>query len=91
MMVRWAETAADDLEQIGLYLKENNPSFAHSTVLRIYEAVQSLRQFPNRGRFGHIEDTRELIVPRLPYIIVYQVSPKVVHVLRIVHGAERQQ
>jgi toxin ParE1/3/4 len=85
----WTVTAADDLEQIALYLKANDPAFAHSTVVKIYEAVP-LRRFPNRGRAGLHKDTRELVVSDLPYLVVYQVLPDAVMVLRIVHGAQQE-
>src|SRR5580658_6519043 len=38
--------------------------------LVIYDAVQSLRIMPYRGRPGSIDDTRELVVRALPYIVV---------------------
>jgi toxin ParE1/3/4 len=36
---------------------------------------------------GRIAGTRELVVPPLPYIIVYQVKSSAVHILRVYHGA----
>jgi addiction module RelE/StbE family toxin len=71
--IRWTPAAAVDLQQIGEYLKEHNPSFAKPTVERLYEATQSLTRFPSRGRLGQVLGTRELVVSPLPYIIVYQV------------------
>jgi len=44
---------------------------------------------PNRGRPGRIENTRELIVQRLPYVIVYRVFSDRVRVPNIVYGAQR--
>jgi plasmid stabilization system protein ParE len=44
---------------------------------------------PYRGRYGRIEDTRELVVPRLPYLVVYQISEERLVVLNVLHGAQR--
>jgi toxin ParE1/3/4 len=41
-------------------------------IREIYNAPTTLKNFPNRGRAGKTEGTRELVMPSLPYIIVYQ-------------------
>jgi toxin ParE1/3/4 len=86
--IRWAPAAADDLEAIREYLREHHPSLAQSTVQRLYNAARSLKQFPNRGRVGRAQDTRELVAAPLPYIIVYRVDSDFVHIFRVIHGAE---
>jgi toxin ParE1/3/4 len=66
MRIRWTPGAAADLEQIHDDLAQNYPHLAHSTVLRIHEAIRSLTTFPNRGRMGREEGTREILLNRLP-------------------------
>jgi toxin ParE1/3/4 len=80
--------AADDLEQISLYLQANLPAFASETVERIYYSAKSLRQFHDKGRPGRFEGTRELVLNPLPYLVIYSTSTECVHLLRIVHGAQ---
>ena len=70
MRLRWTPAAADDLESIGDYLAQHLPSFAQSTILEIYQTVLTLRSIPYRGRAGREEGTRELVLPRMPYIVV---------------------
>ncbi len=89
MRIRWTRGAAADLEQIHDYLTQKHAHLAHSTVLRIHEAIQSLGTFPNRGRKGRREGTRELLVSPLPYIVVYRVRSEAVEILYIDHGARR--
>jgi toxin ParE1/3/4 len=55
----------------------------------IYESVQSLRTMPYRGRSGRIENTREMVMPPLPYLLIYRVFEERVLILNIVHGARR--
>ena len=44
--------AADDLEGIANYLYLHHPSFAASTIQRLYASAKSLKQFPFAGRVG---------------------------------------
>jgi len=90
MRLRWTPEAAENLESIHTYLCEHYPSFAAPTVRILYEAVRSLRTFPERGRIGEIDETREFVLPRLPYIIVYRISADAVEVLHIYHGAQER-
>lgn len=88
MRLRWTPAAAENLESIYTYLCEHYPSFAVPTVSALYEAVRTLRTLPERGRLGEIRGTREFVLPRLPYIIVYRINEQVVEVLHIYHGAQ---
>jgi len=89
--IRRAPAAADDLQAIREYLQEHHPTFVRTTVRRLYDAARSLKRFPNRGRTGQIDNTRELVTTPLPYIIVYRVDPECVHIYRIIHAAEDRQ
>ncbi len=88
MQLRWTVEAADDLERIADYLFENTPGRAADLVSAIYNAPSVLTTFPYRGRPGKKQGTRELVLSSLPYIVIYQVSDEVIHVARILHGAQ---
>ena len=89
MQLRWTEEAADDLEHIVNYLFEQAPDRAAELVRTVYDAPATLLTFPNRGRLGKKEGTRELVLSPLPYIVVYTVRGDVIYVTRILHGAQR--
>jgi toxin ParE1/3/4 len=89
MQVRWTTAAASDLENIADYLFEKTPENAARLIREIYEAVFALRIYPNRGRAGKKSGTRELVLPALPYIVVYKVAGDVLHIARILHGAQQ--
>ena len=88
MRVRWTHVAADDLQHIFDYLTQHEPHLAQSTVTSIRDAVLSLKTFPNRGRRGAVEGTRELLHERLPYIVAYRVREDTIEVLHIWHPAQ---
>ena len=50
-------------------------------------AIRSLKQSPNRGRKGREEETRELLHPRLPYIVAYRVREAAIEILHIWHAS----
>ena len=89
MELRWTEEAAADLEHITDYLFQNAPERAAELVRGIYNAPAALLTFPCRGRAGRKEGTRELVLSSLPYIVVYQITGEVIHVVRILHGAQK--
>jgi toxin ParE1/3/4 len=89
MQLRWTEAAAHDLERIADYLLEHAPDRAQDLIQRVYDAPTSLLTFPNRGRPGKREGTRELVLAPLPYVVVYTVRGDVIFVVRILHGAQQ--
>lgn len=90
MRIEWSQNAVADLQRISEYIEQDRSLEAANRVSRvIYDAVQSLRTMPYRGRPGRVDNTRELVVRTLPYIVVYQVFDERLLILNIVHGAQR--
>jgi toxin ParE1/3/4 len=56
---------------------------------RFYEGASSLRNFPNKGRAGRVEGTRELSLPSLPFILVYRILKETVEIANVIHGAQK--
>jgi toxin ParE1/3/4 len=67
----------------------SSPATAVRLVRQIYSAAAALKQFPNQGRPGKKEGTRELVIPGLPWIVIYEVSGQTVRIARVLHGAQR--
>jgi plasmid stabilization system protein ParE len=85
MRIRWTEPAAQDFTICDYIEEHDSPSAAHRVALAIYQRVDSLSQFPRRGRPGRKLNTRELILPDLPFVAVYRVREDVVEINRILH------
>jgi toxin ParE1/3/4 len=88
MNIRWTPEAVANLEGICLYIAEDNPEAALKIANSIYERIEELAVFPNRGRKGREEGTRELVLAPLPYITTYRVKESTVEILHIFHGAQ---
>jgi toxin ParE1/3/4 len=88
--VEWSEPAVADLKAISEWIEQDRGlEIANRVTRAIYGTVQTLRTLPYRGRYGRLENTRELIIPHLPYIVVYEVHEEHVLILAVVHGAQR--
>ena len=85
--MRWTAPAAQDLEDIALYIQRDSESGAMAVAKALFDAANPLDLLPSRGRVGRIPGTRELVVPGLPYIILYEVGQAAVQILHIYHGA----
>ena len=89
MQLRWTEEAEADIRRIADFLFEHTPEHAPRIVQAIYDAPASLLTFPGRGRPGKKQGTRELVLASLPYLVVYVVTGDIVHIARLLHGAQK--
>ncbi len=88
--IYWLERAAEDLYRIVTRLEESNPDYAQ----RVYQAIQTtagnLASFPNLGRQGRVKGTREIVVPKLPYILPYRdvEAENRIEILAVLHASQ---
>jgi toxin ParE1/3/4 len=88
MHLRWTSPAAQDLYRITRRIQQDNPAAARKVAKAIYDGCTTLERFPQRGRKGRIDGTRELVFPGLPYIAVYRIEKQTVELIRIYHAAQ---
>jgi toxin ParE1/3/4 len=86
--LEWSAFAIEDRDAIFDYIEEDSPSAAVVVDDRIRVQVRQLLQFPETGRPGRIEGTRELVISRTPYIAAYRITGETVRILRVLHGAQ---
>jgi toxin ParE1/3/4 len=86
--IEWKSPAIADLLQIIDYVSDDNPNAAQALNDDIETKVANLAENPRLYKTGRVSGTREMVV--LPnYIVVYQETPNVVSVLRILHAARQ--
>jgi toxin ParE1/3/4 len=88
MQLRWSVEAADDFESAILRILKDNPTAAHRVAQVVYDTIGSLPAFPNRGRTGKVEGTRELVIAGLPFVVVYRIKEEFIEIARVIHGAQ---
>lgn len=89
MRLVWDSFALADRRAIYDYIEPEDPRAAVRIDERLSTAVERLRDFPQSGRPGRVDGTRELVVGGTPYIIAYRVGADHVRLLRVLHGAQR--
>ena len=89
MQILWTRAAALQLRAAIDYVSQDKPAAAEKQLNVIQRAVEQLTDFPEIGREGRIDGTRELVITGTPYIVAYRIRQKTVRVLAILHGARR--
>lgn len=85
MKLRWLSLALAQLDRVYEYIAQDNAKAARHVFKRIQGTAQHLKRFPESGRPGSVQGTRELPVTGLPYLVVYRVTGDCVEVLRVLH------
>lgn len=93
MKLVFEEKALADLEGIYHWIAKDNAAAAKAVTGRVFASVEHLASFPQMGRAGRDEGTQEWAVPRLPYIVIYEVHAgrDEVIVVAVVHGAQKRE
>lgn len=89
MRLEWSVFALEDRDGIFDYIEEDSPRAAVVVDGRIRTQVRQLLQFPETGRLGRVDGTRELVISQTPYIAAYRINGDTVRILRVLHGAQQ--
>jgi len=84
------DLALADLEGIYNWIAKDSPKAAFAVLERLFESVEHLATFPHMGHVGRDDGTFEWVVPRLPYLVVYEIhrDRDEIIVVAVVHGAQ---
>ncbi len=88
MRVIWVTAAKRDLAGIVAHIAESDPGQARRIGQILRDAPTALLQHPYRGRPGRWPETREYVLPALPWFYIYKVLPDGIAILRLLHGAQ---
>lgn len=92
MKLVFDDRALLDLEEIHDWIVADSSASAKAVVTRLFASAELLISFPFMGRPGADPGTFEWVVPRLPYVIVYEVDEEGGRVLvtAIFHSAQNR-
>jgi toxin ParE1/3/4 len=85
----WSPRAIEHLAHLRAYIACDNPKAANRIANALLEAVERLADLPNLGRPGRVAGTRELAVPRTPYIIPYRLRGDRLEVVAVFHAKQK--
>jgi toxin ParE1/3/4 len=89
MNIVWTRIAQRDMDDLVDYIAQNSPETALRVYNTIHQSIDRLAAFPYSGRVGRVASTRELVVPALPYIVVYDVVGDTVRILSVMHTSRK--
>ena len=90
MRVRYTKLAIRDLEAVRSYTVARYGDEATQTFLiELRKIIHDLSLFPDAGRVGRVQHTRELAIPQKPFVIAYRVRGDEVHILAVMHTSRQ--
>ena len=90
MLIVYSPRAQRDLEAVYAYVARTDPVRAYGVRVALARAINRLADFPELGRRSSVAGKRELVVPRLPYIVEYRVQDERIRILRVRHTAQQR-
>ena len=90
MKIALTEAAEADLAAIYAFYAERSGPAADRVLGTILHAINGLALFPLMGRPGDVPTTRERVVTRYPYRIIYHIdeAKEVIEAWRVLHSAQ---
>jgi toxin ParE1/3/4 len=91
MTLLWSPESIHDLIALRAHISENDPATADKRVALhiLYYVEHLLSETPQLGHPGRVPGTRELVIPKTPFVVPYRVRDGVLEVLRVYHHARR--
>lgn len=73
------------------YIAQDNPVAALGQLDEIERQTDMLVLHPEMGRPGRVDGTRELVISRTPFIVVYRLKHRArrIELIRFLHGAQQ--
>jgi toxin ParE1/3/4 len=87
-VLRWSSRARRELNAALARIAQEDAERAAAVYARIDQATAHLRNHPAMGRPGRIPGTRELVIPRTPFVAIYVVERGVVRIISLHHTAQ---
>lgn len=89
MKIRIAPAASAHLTAAFEYLDGINSKAAVMQLNRIFDGIDQLKRFPESAPAGRVGGTRELVIPRAPFLVVYSIEADVINIVAILHSSQR--
>ncbi|RFB82244.1 addiction module toxin RelE [Rhizobium leguminosarum bv. trifolii] len=91
MKLVWRAKAQSDRKEAIQFIADQNVVAAISQLDEIERQTDLLIDQPEIGRPGRINGTRELVISRTSFVVIYRIRQNVsqVEILRLLHGAQQ--
>lgn len=91
MKIVWLPQAQANRMDLIAYIGQENPRAALNQLDEIEQQIDRLIDYPEMGRVGRKRGTRELVLNRTSFVLVYRIQIKLqsIEILRLLHGAQK--
>ncbi|MBX8818108.1 type II toxin-antitoxin system RelE/ParE family toxin [Pseudochrobactrum asaccharolyticum] len=91
MKIVWLPQAQANRMDLITYIGQENPRAALNQLDEIEQQIDRLIDYPEMGRVGRKRGTRELVLNRTSFVLVYRIQLKLqsIEILRLLHGAQK--
>ena len=90
MTLLWSPESIHDLLALRAHIAERDPAAVKCVALHILYCVEYLlSENPKLGGRGRVPGTRELVIPKTPYIVPYRVLGSRIEIARVYHSSRR--
>ena len=88
-LLEWSPRSQRNIESIRDHIAADNPAAAQSVINAIRRAADGLRNFPVMGHAGQRLGTRELVLSKYPYTLIYRITPKNIGIVAVMHQRQK--
>lgn len=85
MKLRYLRKALQDISEIHAFTAQHDARAARAVAARIKAGIDRLQRHPFSAREGRRPGTRELVITRYPYVVIYRIHDPFVEILRVYH------
>lgn len=87
--LEWSPLSRRHIKNIQEYIAADNPAAAGEVIAEIKETAESLMRFPMLGHPGRRVGTRELVLARYPYTLIYRLTPRKIGIVAVLNQSKR--
>jgi toxin ParE1/3/4 len=89
VQIVWLPTAEADRDAAIEYIALDNVSAALKQLNEINAQTDRLAEHALLGRQGRVDGTRELVINRTPFLVVYRIHSEAIQILEFLHGSQK--
>ena len=87
--LEWSRRAETNLDAIFDYIAADNLAAAESVIVLLLKTAERLTDFPMMGHRGRRAGTREFVLAKFPYTLVYRLTSSKVCIVAVLHHARQ--
>lgn len=89
MKLEWTPRARKDRAAAIDFIARDNLRAALIQLDQIERQTEMLIRHPEMGRPGRKKGTRELVISRSPFIVIYRIKGERIELIRLLHGSRQ--